>query len=122
MICVWLIWNDLGVIAFVGSILGCIWSVGLRDKFSTEETASAYSVFNEGGKGIAGGLTGEQLDRQLRGGFSKGVSETNGAVARAALVETDDAPSTSILSKDEKLRRRRDAAAAAEKRFRLQER
>ena len=58
---------DLGVLAFVGSILMAIWMFGLREKFESEETASAYSAFNEDGQAITGSFTTAQLEGQLRG-------------------------------------------------------
>jgi hypothetical protein len=38
---------------------------GLREKISNEETASAYSVFNQNQQSIAGSMTGDQIDRQF---------------------------------------------------------
>lgn len=123
-----LIRNDLGVIAFVGSILGVIWVFGLRDKFKseTENSNSAYSVFNRGGKAILGGLTGEQVDQQMRGGFATN-SSSSGKMQNSKL---DDAPLTTTESKStksgnitqqEKLKRRSAAAAAAERRVQEQQ-
>lgn len=113
----WLTVLDLGVIAFVVSVLLAIWVFGFRDKFSSETTASAYSVFNPGGKAILGD-GGKQLDRQLRGGgFATTTDDEDDDSREAApLLKTTTAPRQSIGS-DEKLRRRSAAAAAAERRL-----
>ena len=114
---------DFGVFAFVGSILLAIWVFGLREKFSDEETASAYSVFNRDGKAIVGGFTAAQFDRQMRGGIGNGVDDpVKGEIATAA---SDNGMSrregsTRVLTDDERLRRRKAAAAAAERRFQQQ--
>jgi hypothetical protein len=117
------VWG-FGVVAFCGSILLAIWAFGLRDKFSNEETASAYSVFNKDGQAIVGGFTAGQFDRQLRGGFATRSTTSNdgnddpvkGSVATAE-VSTAAAKTTDA---NERLRRRTAAAAAAEKRFQTQ--
>jgi hypothetical protein len=113
-----------GVVAFCGSILLGIWVFGLRDKFSNEETASAYSVFNQDGKAIVGGLTAGQFDRQLRGGFPPSASNSNdnndnpvrGSIAIASSESTAN-DNDNKLGENERLRRRTAAAAAAERRF-----
>jgi len=115
---------DLGVVAFVGSVLLAIWVFGLRDKFASEETASAYSVFNRDGKAIAGGFTAQQLDRQLRGGALGGTASNDddpvhGSVA-TAVTATPKAEAAAKMSDAERLRRRTAAAAAAERRFQQQ--
>jgi len=113
-----LIKYDLGVIAFVVSVLLAIWVFGLRDKFDSETTASAYSVFNKDGQAITGGFTTAQLERQLRGGFGRDDA-TKGSNDVPTLSSKQKAPATeNVVSDDEKLRRRRAAAAAAaERRF-----
>jgi hypothetical protein len=117
------VWG-FGVIAFCGSILLAIWTFGLRDKFSNEETASAYSVFNKDGQAIVGGFTAGQLDRQLRGGFARstinadGDNPVKGSVATAEVSTT--VPAAKTTDANERLRRRTAAAAAAEKRFQTQ--
>jgi uncharacterized membrane protein YidH (DUF202 family) len=113
-----------GIVAFCGSILFAIWVFGLRDKFSNEETASAYSVFNVDGQAIVGGLTAGQFDRQLRGGFSPLTSNNNsndnpvqGPIAVAKIASANKGNASDTLSDNERLRRRKAAAAAAERRF-----
>lgn len=59
---------DLGVLAFFGTVVVALWLFGLRDKFDGETTASAYSVFNQGGKSLPGSTTMQDVDRELRGG------------------------------------------------------
>ena len=120
-VCYWLVSRGLGVIAFVASALLAIWIFGLRDKFEGETTMSAYNVFNKGGKSILGGLTGEQVDEQMRGGMRYGKPVE-------AKVDEDN-PLTSVvkttpkkLSESDKLKRRSAAAAAAEKRLSEQQR
>jgi uncharacterized membrane protein len=56
ILAVLLVKNGFGVIAFVTSVLLLIYVFGLREKFDSETTASAYSVFNEDSQGITGGL------------------------------------------------------------------
>ncbi|CAB9518637.1 expressed unknown protein [Seminavis robusta] len=118
--CWWLIRNGLGVIAFVGTILAAIFTVGLREKWDGETTDSAYNVFNRGGKAILGSLTGDQVDAQLRGGFQNGSSQS-GPVGDAPLATTKStATTTQKLSEGDKLKRRSAAAAAAERRLQQQ--
>lgn len=116
---------DFGVFAFVGSILLSIWLFGLREKFSNEETASAYSVFNRDGKAIVGGFTAAQFDRQMRGGLGNRADDpVKGEIATAARDSTTNRSREGLspmLTEDEKLRRRKAAAAAAERRFQQQE-
>ncbi len=120
MTCVFLVVWDFGVIAFCGSVLLSIWVFGLREKFSNEETASAYSVFNQDGKAIVGGFTAAQFDRQMRGGIG-GTNDVNdpakGDVAVAAIVASGRKQIAETHSEDERLRRRKAAAAAAERRI-----
>ena len=90
---------------------------GLRDKFASETTGSAYSVFNTNGQAIAGGFTMNQLDRQLRGGFGS-PSGGDGSIMAQAIASNNADTSTKAkrLSETERMRRRKDAAAAAVKR------
>jgi|ERR1740136_227821 len=125
-----LVWLDLGVIAFCGSIFIAIWVFGLRDKFSNEETASAYSVFNTDGRAIVGGFTASQLDRQLRGGGAAGAitrttnaadnnatdDPVRGPVATAEIAKYTTTTSSSS-NNNERLHRRKAAVAAAEQRI-----
>ena len=87
---------------------------GLRDKFSNEETASAYSVFNENQQAIQGSFTGTQLDRQLRGGLKQ--NEMKSSIPTALLEKTKN----SRVNENERLRRRNAAALAAEQRLKTQ--
>lgn len=123
VVCVVLIAWDFGVLAFVGSILLSIWVFGLREKFSNEETASAYSVFNRDGKAIVGGFTAAQFDRQMRGGIGNGADDSvKGEIAtaeRGTGISGVGGPRP-VLPEDERLRRRKAAAAAAERRFQQQ--
>lgn len=107
---------ELGVIAFVASVLLLIWVFGLRDKFNSETTASAYSVFNKDSQGITGGFTTAQLERQLRGGFRKNDA-TSSAPIPVLEQHSLDMPSSKSVGGDEKVRRRQAAAAAAERRL-----
>lgn len=114
----WLISNELGVLAFVGTVLGAIVTVGLRDKFSNETTASAYSVFNQNGQAIVGGFTASQFERQLRGGQnSKDNDPAHGQVAQAK--SSLSSFSTTAVGDDERIRRRKAAADAAAKRMQV---
>jgi Uncharacterized conserved domain (SAYSvFN) len=117
-ICVLLIVHDFGVVAFCGSVMLGIWIFGLREKFSGEETGSAYSVFNKDGKGIVGGFTASQFDRQMRGGFGGDDDASNpvrGSVTILANSGSSGRPT--VQSEEERLRRRKASAAAAERRL-----
>lgn len=117
--CIYLIQLDFGVIAFCGSILWAIWTFGLREKFSNEETASAYSVFNRDGKAIVGGLTAAQFDRQMRGGLKDDDNKNDPVHGDIAIAMSASSKSSLAVvhSDEERLRRRKAAAAAAERRF-----
>lgn len=110
-----LIQLDLGVIVFVGTVLAAIWVFGLREKFDSEETASAYSVFNRDGKAITGGFTTEQLEQQLRG--TRGIVKEETSSGVPVLSSQKDSSAKPVCDKEEKLRRRAAAAAAAERRM-----
>ena len=111
-----LIYLDLGVIAFVMLVFVGIWGFGLRDKFSNETTASAYSVFNKDGKAIVGGFTSSQFENQLRGPLSSGNPNDplKGNIAEA---RQNKAAEKRALSDTERTARRRAAAEAAERRL-----
>eukprot|EP00545_Synedropsis_sp_CCMP1620_P015091 CAMPEP_0119004690 /NCGR_PEP_ID=MMETSP1176-20130426/1296_1 /TAXON_ID=265551 /ORGANISM="Synedropsis recta cf, Strain CCMP1620" /LENGTH=142 /DNA_ID=CAMNT_0006956425 /DNA_START=217 /DNA_END=645 /DNA_ORIENTATION=- len=108
---------DLGVIAFVGSALLGIWNFGLREKFASDDAASAYSVFNRNNKAIPGGFTAQQFERQMRGTAGGAMDDPDdGATGMAAAsIATTEIPTK--IGDAEKLRRRKAAASAAEKRF-----
>mmetsp|Transcript_37779 Transcript_37779/g.43154 ORF Transcript_37779/g.43154 Transcript_37779/m.43154 type:complete len:142 (-) Transcript_37779:225-650(-) len=110
---------DFGVIAFCGSVILGIYFFGLKEKFSNEETASAYSVFNKNNQAIAGSYTAQHLENQLRGREQQGRDYLlMGSVAKADV----NTVSSSGKSNDgqAQLRRRQSAAAAAEKRLSFQ--
>jgi hypothetical protein len=112
-----LIYNDLGVVAFVLVVFVAIFGFGLRDKFSTEETASAYSVFNKEGRSIVGGFTASQFERQMRGPLAGGDDSDNplkGPVAEHNVISKSRVGEQ--LSEQERVRRRRAAAEAAQHR------
>jgi hypothetical protein len=120
LLCViFLVRSGLGILGFFGSILFLIFMFGLREKFSNEETASAYSVFNQNQQSISGSLTGDQVDRQLRGGFSSFPNRTSSS---SSIPTADAAPQSQSsfvqsVDKGERLRRRANAALAAEQRL-----
>lgn len=120
---VWLVRNDLTVLAVFGSLGLALWHFGLRDKFASETTDSAYNVFNRGGRSILGGFTGEQLEGQLRGNTAPSTTTTTQSAR-----DDDDRPLVSLSSSSpkkasdkDKLRRRAAAAAAAERRMQHQQ-
>jgi Uncharacterized conserved domain (SAYSvFN) len=125
--CVWLFWNELGVIAFVVSILLLIYWFGLRDQFDGEDdngrSMSAYSVFNKGGKAMPGSLTGQQIDQQLRGGmtYNNNNNESSASSSDQPLTTTATATSTKPLTDSDKLKRRSAAALAADRRLQQQQ-
>lgn len=115
---IWLVTIDLGVVAFTCSVLLSIWVFGFRDRFESEASDSAYSVFNQNGKAIIGGFTGQQFDRQMRGGTDLVNDENSGnetATGGAPFVTTRKDPREKI-NDDARLKRRRAAAEAAERR------
>ena len=115
ILAVLLVKNDFGVIAFVTSVLLLIYVFGLREKFDSETTASAYSVFNEDSQGITGGFTAAQLEQQLRGGLRKPNTD-NSQIPVLASPSHKSLP-RDIVDTTERLRRREAAAAAAERRL-----
>lgn len=117
--CVALIYYDLGSLAFVLAVFYCLWSFGLREKFSNESTASAYSVFNKDGKSIVGGFTANQLERQLRGPLATGNSDPNDPLKGSIAEHAGSSASSSKeqVSEKERLERRRAAAEAAQRRI-----
>lgn len=116
LLCAWLIQNELAVIAVLGSAFLGLYVFGLRDKFASETTPSAYSVFNEDGRAIAGGLTGEQVDQQLRGGVANDSSNSGRSYSKSKSKQSSS-PLVVNLSPDQRLKRRQAAAKAAERRF-----
>ena len=125
LICAWCVRQGLDILAVVGSALLALWVFGLRDKFDSESSPSAYSVFNKGGQAIMGGFTGEQLDAQLRGGGSHGQTFLDSNKKKS---DKDDSPLVTTatsqkpvrINENEKGKRRSAAAAAAEHRLRRQ--
>lgn len=120
MVGVILIYHDLGVLSLFLFVMVAIWGFGLRDKFTNETTASAYSVFNKGGKAIVGGLTAGQFERQMRGsmpGEARADDPVHGPVAEAKQPQdSSTAKDSRSLSTSEREKRRRATLAAAERR------
>jgi hypothetical protein len=117
-----LIYLNLGVLAFGLVVMVGIFGFGLRDKFSTEETASAYSVFNKDGRSIVGGFTASQFERQMRGPLATGDDLDNplkGPVAVHNGISNNRVGEP--LSEDERIRRRRAAVEAAQRRLQTKE-
>jgi len=112
-----LVYLDLGVIAFVMLVFVVIWGFGLRDKFSNESTASAYSVFNEDGKAIVGGFTSSQFENQLRGPLSRANPTNDPIKGKIAMAVQKKPDGKTPLSDTERTARRRAAAEAAEQRL-----
>mmetsp|Transcript_150 Transcript_150/g.293 ORF Transcript_150/g.293 Transcript_150/m.293 type:complete len:144 (-) Transcript_150:3-434(-) len=117
-----LIYYDFGVVAFVMAVFVGIFGYGLRDKFSNETTASAYSVFNKDGKSIVGGFTASQFERQMRGPLGRVDDDdpVQGPIAEH-LIAGQRTSDRNNVSEAERNRRRRAAAAAAERRFNMKE-
>lgn len=68
---------------FILILLIGMFSLGSREKWASEHeemggVSSAYSVFNDGGRTMAGGMTATELDGQLRGGPVGGYGEDTG--------------------------------------------
>jgi hypothetical protein len=113
---------DLGVLAFFGTVVLALWQFGLRDKFDGETTASAYSVFNKGGKSLPGSTTMQDVDRELRGG---GVAADHDMTAPSGPAEIKMTPGgrgffqATTINQEERLRRRKAAADAALRRNKI---
>lgn len=112
-----LIYHDLGVIAFVMLVFIGIWGFGLRDKFSNETTASAYSVFNDDGRAIVGGFTASQFENQLRGPLARKLNQNDPVKGPIAESRQQVPTGGAALSDGERSARRRAAAEAAERRL-----
>jgi hypothetical protein len=113
-----LIYHDLGVVAFCLLVFVGIFGFGLREKFSTEETASAYSVFNKDGRSIVGGFTATQFERQMRGPLASADDSDN--PLKGPLAVHDDMSKSRVgelLLEPERVRRRKAAAEAAQRRL-----
>ena len=68
---------------FILILIVGMFSLGSREKWASEHeemggVSSAYSVFNDGGRTMAGGMTATELDGQLRGGPVGGYGEDTG--------------------------------------------
>lgn len=76
--------------AFILILIIGMFSLGSREKWASEHAemggvSSAYSVFNDGGKTMAGGTTAKELDGQLRGGPVGGYgNDTGGEDSRSS--------------------------------------
>mmetsp|Transcript_10241 Transcript_10241/g.21508 ORF Transcript_10241/g.21508 Transcript_10241/m.21508 type:complete len:147 (-) Transcript_10241:1835-2275(-) len=120
-----LVYHDFGVIAFIMLVFVGIWGFGLRDKFSNETTASAYSVFNKDGRAIVGGFTASQFENQLRGPLARNTNHSsdplNGPIAESKQGTAGKGSGSANLSDDERRARRRAAAEAAERRLSAKE-
>ena len=57
---------EMGVPVFLALTIYAMFTCGTGKRWSSEE--SAYSVFNEGSKSIAGTMTAAQIDAQMRNG------------------------------------------------------
>ncbi|KAG7367426.1 SAYSvFN domain containing protein [Nitzschia inconspicua] len=116
------IYYDLGVLAFVLVVFVAIFGFGFRDKFSNEETASAYSVFNKDGRSIVGGFTASQFERQMRGPLWSGNESDNplkGPIAEHGL--KNSSIGREKVPENERIRRRMAAAEAAQRRLHAKE-
>lgn len=91
--------------------IAALFSFGLREQWASDRSASAYSVFNEGGARLQGTFTAEQFDAQLRGGRAQ--AETGGTPVRRAVPAEDSATRISDM---DRVRMRAAAASAAARR------
>ena len=69
---------------FILILIVGMFSLDSREKWASEHeemggVSSAYSVFNDGGKTMAGGMTAKELDGQLRGGPVGGYGDDTGS-------------------------------------------
>ena len=74
---------------FILILIVGMFSLGSREKWASEHAemggvSSAYSVFNEGGKTMAGGMTAKELDGQLRGGPVGGYGDDTKDASRSS--------------------------------------
>lgn len=100
-------------ILFTIGVLASIWWHGLREKWEGDDTASAYSVFNENGKNIAGTFTSRQFDNSLRTTYA-GKEDKQGELIYSNRGKSDAPPSSSSVTPAQ---RRANAVRAAEKRL-----
>ena len=129
-LCVYLSLKGLGTPAFVASVFMALYFFGFDKRWQGEDSLSAYSVFNEGGKELIGTFNTQEIERQVRG--SHGVAalqadrverEGGGRISSKRPLTSRDSPSsthvrqTVKLSEDERVKRRVAAAEAAERRM-----
>ena len=115
----WLVaaWAGFGVQGFIAAAILGMWRLGTRERWQSE--TSAYSVFNAGGARIAGTLTAEQIDGQLRngghaasGGGAQGSGQAHGHWWGGGRTLSAAAAAAEPASEPKAVREQRAAAAA----------
>ena len=112
-------WAGFGVPGFIAVCTFAMFQLGTKERWSSE--SSAYSVFNAGGTRIAGTLTAEQIDGQLRNG-GHAVRDAPAEPAghwwgRGSKVNAASTPAAQQLTEAEIRQRRAAAADAAQARL-----
>ena len=119
ILCACLTSIGLHQLAFILSILIAMFAFGFKERWASDRTASAYSVFNEGGSEILGTFNATKFDRQMRGVYGGALDHDGDSGASSVANPTHKASRGAVekIDADERIRRRQNAAAAAEKRL-----
>ncbi|GMH63909.1 hypothetical protein TrVE_jg623 [Triparma verrucosa] len=88
-----------------------LFTYGFRDKWSSEQTPSAYSVFNKNHREIAGTLSARKIDAQLR--HANEVQQQSSSNIEGVKIQEPPSP----IDEDERLKRRAAQAEAAASRI-----
>merc|ERR1712224_487101 len=70
-------WAGFAEPVFIALCVIAMWKFGTREKWSNEEL-SAYSVFNDGQQRHPGTFTADQVERDLRGGWTQEPAQSAG--------------------------------------------
>ena len=109
---------DFGVPAFLALCIVAMFS-GTRERWQSENNRSAYSVFNERGERIAGTLTADQIDGQLRNGGHAARDQADQASigghwwGGGKKLGASDTSTAAVAAPDDQEARRRQRVAAA---------
>mmetsp|Transcript_20264 Transcript_20264/g.37825 ORF Transcript_20264/g.37825 Transcript_20264/m.37825 type:complete len:146 (-) Transcript_20264:45-482(-) len=106
-------WGGEGpaMIVFIMALFYFLFTYGFRDKWSSEQTPSAYSVFNKNHREIAGTLSARKIDAQLR--HVNEVQQQSSSNIEGVKIQEPPSP----IDEDERLKRRAAQAEAAASRI-----
>jgi hypothetical protein len=105
-----------GMPAFIALTCGALFFFGTSERWAAD--TSAYSVFNTNGRRIAGTMSAEQIDAQLRSGGQADVREAGRQIGghwwgSGHALDAKPAAATTAAPTPSELRERRAAAADA---------